>query len=108
MGEFTREIEERMREALAALEQARASDDTYAVSVSLGEIDSLARLAADNDVFVAPLATEDAVTRTVTEDTVAPLGAGDGADPLVPAPAGPDTVDVRDVAAPRSTGIVPA
>lgn len=84
MGEFTREIEERMREALAALEQARASDDTYAVSVSLGEIDSLARLAADNDVIVAPLATEDAV---------APLA---------------DTVDVRDVAAPRSTGIVPA
>ncbi len=50
MSEFASNVHERVREARSALDSARAEGDEYLVSVHTGELESLARLAEDNDV----------------------------------------------------------
>jgi hypothetical protein len=50
MSEFTAQIRQRVAEAQLELAQARASGDDYLVQLSLGQIESLARLAADHHV----------------------------------------------------------
>ena len=50
MSEFTTEIRQRVAEAQLSLAEARASDDDYLVQLSLGQIESLARVAAEHHV----------------------------------------------------------
>lgn len=52
MSEFQIEIDNRVRAALASLEQARREADDYLIDIRLGELESLQRLAHDNDVQV--------------------------------------------------------
>lgn len=56
MIELAAHIRRRTREALASLHQAQAEDDIHLTSVRLGELDSLARTAAEHDVDVPELA----------------------------------------------------
>ncbi|GAA2032399.1 hypothetical protein WDZ16_06795 [Pseudokineococcus marinus] len=50
MSEFATNVNERVREARSALDSARAEGDEYLVGVHTGELESLARLAQENDV----------------------------------------------------------
>jgi hypothetical protein len=50
MSDFTTEIRLRVAEAQRSLVEARESGDDYLVQLSLGEIESLARVAADHQV----------------------------------------------------------
>ena len=52
MTEFTNEISSRIAETRRNLRQAREDDEHYLVEVRLGELESLARLAADHGVVV--------------------------------------------------------
>ena len=50
MSEFRTEISSRAREARSALEHAAAEGDDHLVQVSLGQLESLARIAAEHEV----------------------------------------------------------
>ncbi len=50
MSEFASEIAERVTQASTSLEEARSSGDDYLLDVRLGELEELARVAADHDV----------------------------------------------------------
>ncbi|MGN6634367.1 MAG: hypothetical protein ACTHJ6_02735 [Oryzihumus sp.] len=56
MTEFHAEIRERVQEALESLEAARRSGDDYLVGVRVGELESLAHLAAEHGLHVPELA----------------------------------------------------
>ena len=61
MSEFASEISERVAQARASLAEAEATGDDYLVRIRVGELESLARLAADHDLTVPGL--EDQVAR---------------------------------------------
>jgi hypothetical protein len=50
MSEFTTEIRRRVAEAQLSLAEGRATDDDYLVQLSLGQIESLARVASEHHV----------------------------------------------------------
>lgn len=52
MSDFRTEISLRIARTRAALEQAAADEDDYTVEVSLGELESLARIAVEHGVHV--------------------------------------------------------
>lgn len=56
MTEFHAEIRERVQQALESLEAARRSGDDYMVGVRVGELESLAHLAAEHGLHVPALA----------------------------------------------------
>lgn len=49
MSEFQQEIKVRLESATASLAEAQRDGDDYLAQVRLGEIESLRRLAAEND-----------------------------------------------------------
>lgn len=55
MSEFVIEVNERVEQARASLAEAEATGDDYLVRVRVGELESLARLAAAHDVTVPGL-----------------------------------------------------
>ncbi len=55
MDEFTQQLSARVSETRRALQQALADGDDYLVGVREGELDSLTRLAASNDVTLVDL-----------------------------------------------------
>jgi hypothetical protein len=55
MTEFVEQIKIRVSDALGDLAQARAAGDEYQVQVHTGELESFARLAAENGVSVPEL-----------------------------------------------------
>jgi hypothetical protein len=55
MSEFASEIAERVAQASTSLEDARSEGDDYLVDVRIGELEELARVAADHDVEVPGL-----------------------------------------------------
>ncbi len=55
MDEFTQQISVRVSQTRQALQQARADGDDYLAGVREGELDSLTRLAASNDVTLLDL-----------------------------------------------------
>ena len=52
MSDFRREISNRIAQTRGQLSRAEESGDDYLVEVHLGELESLARIAADHDVSV--------------------------------------------------------
>jgi hypothetical protein len=52
MSDFTTELRLRVVEAQQSLAEARETGDDYLVQLSLGQIESLARLASDNQINV--------------------------------------------------------
>lgn len=56
MTEFVDQIRRRVSDALTDLETAHASGDDYGVQVHTGELESFARLAAENGLTVPELA----------------------------------------------------
>jgi hypothetical protein len=56
VSEFAHEVSERVEEARQSLAEAEATGDDYLVGVRVGELESLARLAADHDIEVPGLA----------------------------------------------------
>ncbi|GAA3639513.1 hypothetical protein GCM10022223_68200 [Kineosporia mesophila] len=56
MSEFVAQIRGRAEEALTWLQQAQASGDEYLVNVSLDQIESIARVAADHQIPLEGLA----------------------------------------------------
>ena len=52
MSDFSTELRQRVAEAQRSLAEARESGDDYLVQLTLGTIQSLARLATDNQVSV--------------------------------------------------------
>jgi hypothetical protein len=52
MDDFSRELRLRVTEAQRSLAEARETGDDYLVQLSLGQIESLARIATDNQVSV--------------------------------------------------------
>ncbi len=50
MSEFRSEISSRVRQVQAELEHAAAEGDDHLVQVSLGQLESLARIAAEHEV----------------------------------------------------------
>lgn len=50
MQEFHSQIRQRAEEAQRSLAEARESGDDYLVEIRLGEMESLARIAADHEV----------------------------------------------------------
>jgi hypothetical protein len=55
MNEFVDQIRVRVIDALNDLAQARAAGDDYRVQIHTGELESFARLAAENDLRVPEL-----------------------------------------------------
>jgi hypothetical protein len=55
MTHFVEQIRERVNDALSDLERARAAGDDYSVQVHTGELESFARLAAENGLRVPEL-----------------------------------------------------
>jgi hypothetical protein len=52
VNDFSREISNRIAQTRGELSHAEESGDDYLVEVRLGELESLARIAADHDVAV--------------------------------------------------------
>jgi len=50
MSDFSTELRLRVSEALDSLGEARESGDDYQVQLSLGQIESLTRLASENQI----------------------------------------------------------
>ena len=69
MSEFAIEVSERVHQARASLAEAEATGDDYLVRVRVGELESLARIAADHDVAVPGL--EEQVARHGDAEEVA-------------------------------------
>ncbi|MGI8717900.1 MAG: hypothetical protein ACR2JN_08745 [Lapillicoccus sp.] len=55
MTEFQSELTDRARSALQQLAQAREAGDDYLAHVRVGELESIARLAAEHDVDLPEL-----------------------------------------------------
>jgi hypothetical protein len=55
MSEFANEITERVAQASTSLSEATENGDDYLVDVRVGELEDLARIAADHDVEVPGL-----------------------------------------------------
>ena len=55
MTEFGEQIRVRVLDALDALAQARAAGDDYRIQIHTGELESFARLAAENGIRVPEL-----------------------------------------------------
>jgi len=55
MSEFANEITERVAQASTSLSEAAESGDDFLVDVRVGELEDLARIAADHDVEVPGL-----------------------------------------------------
>jgi hypothetical protein len=55
MTEFVDQIRVRVIDALNDLAQARAASDDYRIQIHTGELESFARLAAENDLSVPEL-----------------------------------------------------
>lgn len=55
MSDFGSEIAARVARTIASLQAAEAADDDYLSSVLVGELDSLARVAAEHDVYIPGL-----------------------------------------------------
>ena len=71
MTEFTHQLNSRIAEARANLRQAREDDEPYLVTVRLGELESLARVAAEHGVIV------EGVAESLAEfGLAAPIGCG--------------------------------
>ena len=68
MSEFASEVSERVEQARASLAEAEATGDDYLARVRVGELESLARLAADHGVEVPGL--EEQVARHGDPDEV--------------------------------------
>jgi hypothetical protein len=56
MTEFVEQIRQRVHDALGDLAEARLAQDDYRVQVYTGELESFARLAAENGIRVPELA----------------------------------------------------
>jgi hypothetical protein len=56
-GEFATDLRRRVQEASQAILVAESEGDFYAVDVRTGELNSLLRMAAENDVTIEPAAT---------------------------------------------------
>ncbi|TDU83136.1 hypothetical protein EV138_5595 [Kribbella voronezhensis] len=54
IGEFATDVRRRVQEARQALLVAESESDFYAVDVRTGELNSLLRMAAENDVTIEP------------------------------------------------------
>jgi hypothetical protein len=52
MSDFDAHIRQRLSDASRSLDQARALDDDYAVTLHLGELEGLTRIAADHGILV--------------------------------------------------------
>lgn len=52
MSDFRHEISNRIAQTRGQLSQAEATGDDYLVEIHLGELESLARIAAEHDVSV--------------------------------------------------------
>jgi hypothetical protein len=63
MSDFSSELRQRVAEAQQALAEAHESGDDYQVQLSLGQIESFARLAAENHVALVGV-----------EESLAPYG----------------------------------
>jgi hypothetical protein len=70
MSDFTSELRQRVAEAQRSLVEARETGDDYLVQLSLGQIESLARLAVDNQVSL------DGVEESLAAYGLATPGAG--------------------------------
>jgi hypothetical protein len=70
MSDFTSELRQRVAEAQRSLAEAGETGDDYLVRLSLGQIESLARLAAENQVTV------DGVEESLSAHGLATPGAG--------------------------------
>ncbi len=55
MSEFQTELRDRAKQALRSLDEARKSGDDYSVDIHTGELESIQRLADENDVRVPEL-----------------------------------------------------
>lgn len=55
MTEFVDQIRQRVHDALADLADATAANDEYRIQVHTGELESFARLAAENGIRVPEL-----------------------------------------------------
>lgn len=55
MIELTQELRRRSHDAIEALHEAQAEDDLHLTSVRLGELNSLARTAAEHDLVLPEL-----------------------------------------------------
>lgn len=71
MREFVSEVSERVVEARRSLAEADATGDDYLAGVRLGELESLARLAAEHDVEVPGLS-EDVARRLDVDELPLP------------------------------------
>lgn len=56
MSDFDAQIRQRILDARRSLDQAKSMDDDYAVNLHLGEIEGLARIAADHGIFLSDAA----------------------------------------------------
>ncbi|WP_112237520.1 hypothetical protein [Kribbella monticola] len=54
VGEFATDLRRRVQEARQALSVAESESDFYAIDVRSGELNSLLRMAAENDVTIEP------------------------------------------------------
>lgn len=61
MTQFQDEVQHRVDVARESLEQARAQGDDYLVEVRVGELQSLVRIAEENDVDIPGLTVDDPV-----------------------------------------------
>ncbi|MFZ5870391.1 MAG: hypothetical protein ACOYXW_07695 [Actinomycetota bacterium] len=71
MSEFASEVNERVEQARQSLAEAEAAGDDYLVGVRVGELESLARIAADHDVEVPGLA-DDVARHSDTDEILLP------------------------------------
>jgi alpha-D-ribose 1-methylphosphonate 5-triphosphate synthase subunit PhnI len=70
MSDFTSELRQRAAEAQRSLAEARETGDDYLLQLSLGQIESLARLAVDNQVSL------DGIEESLAAHGLATPGAG--------------------------------
>lgn len=56
MSEFEAEVSDRVEQARQSLAEAEATGDEYLLGVRVGELEDLARLAADHDIELPGLA----------------------------------------------------
>ena len=83
MSDFTSALRQRVVEAQRSLVEARETGDDYLVQLSLGQIESLARLAAENQVTVDGI-----------EESLAPYGLSMPTNPATAGRSGHGVVDL--------------
>ncbi len=67
MSEFAHEMSGRVSRTIASLHEARSAGDDYLVSVRLGELESLSRLAQDHGLDLPQIADEIAASDSPSE-----------------------------------------